>query len=282
MITPDGVKKIGYLKNLKFFELSLCDDPANPHARLSLFKTKKSVSEKGDPPMADDVKKVADLEIQVTALTKRATDAEAKVTDLEKSVTAKDAEIGALKTSLTGDVAKLTDQIDDLKKAKTAAETDETIKVGETEIRKSIVGDSVFAAMKAQQAETLKERDARELGEFEKKAEREYPSLPGEPVEKAKVVRAVSMMDEATQKTLNSMLKAGNAALKAGFSEIGQAGQGLGVSADSPQAKMDTMANEFAKANSVSTAAAHVELSKSNAEYRGYYKDAFGKKRALQ
>lgn len=289
MIRPRNI-----IKELKLREISAVDDPAQVHARALIMKRKTEMvdckncqgkgcemcgqpgkpavksgklaaSEGGDQTvskeidMSDEAKKVADLEKQVADLTKRAAEAELQVAELTKSIAKKDEEIA------------------DVKKAKEAAEKDEVIKVGETEVKKSAVGESIFAVVKAQQEDIRKEREAREEVELTKRAETEFPSLPGEPIAKAKVLKAVARMSEEDRKALETMLKAGEAAMKTNFGASGHDGPGLGSVGDSPSAKMEKMAEEYAAKNNVTVSKAHDDL-RSNREYRELYKSAYGSK----
>lgn len=138
-----------------------------------------------------------------------------------------------------------------------AAANDEVLKVGDIEIRKSAVGETYFAIAKAQQAEIAKERDARELLVFEKRAETEWPALPGEPVAKAKALRSLQKLDEADRKVLETMLKSGNSALKQSFRELGKGG---GDGADSPGDKIDALAKVYEKEHKVSFAKAYTAV----------------------
>lgn len=135
-----------------------------------------------------------------------------------------------------------------------AAANDEVLKVGDLEIRKSAVGDANFAIFKAQQAEIAKERDARELLEFQKKAETDFAALPGEPIAKAKALRAIGKLDETDRKALEAMLKSGNDARRGTFKELGKGG---GDGADTSSDKLEAMAKTHAEAHKVSFAKAY-------------------------
>lgn len=116
-----------------------------------------------------------------------------------------------------------------------AAEDDETITVKGRVIRKSKVGDDMFAILKAQQEDTLEmakgldeERDRRVNTELSAKAKSEYGNLPGTDVEKAAVLKAMEDMDEAVRGTLTKMLVAGEGAIKSAFSRLGNTNTDLG------------------------------------------------------
>lgn len=132
---------------------------------------------------------VADLESKVETLTKQLADQSAELVT-------KNATIETMKTEA---VAKAEDEV---------------LKVGDTEVRKSIVGAAQFSIFKAQEARIQKAEDDRELTVLTKRAEDEFGTLPGEPVAKAKVLKAVAAMPEEDRTALDIMLKAGEAALR--------------------------------------------------------------------
>lgn len=205
---------------------------------------------KGDSEMTDLEKKVSDLTIQVADLTKRA----------EKA----DADLAKANTDLTAEKAKVAD----LTKAADIAKNDEVLKVGETEVRKSAVGEASFAFMKAQQAEIQKARDEAELATLTKRAGDELGHLPGEPIAKAKVLKAIGGMGEEDRKALDTMLKAGEAAVAKGFSTFGIK-PGV-TNSDDPVAKLDGLAKARATKDSIPYAKAYDEVLKTD-EGRALY-----------
>lgn len=219
----------------------LFTDPASSGVFLAGNSAGDHVS-KGDSEMSDDTKKVADLEKAVADLTKRAEKAEA---DLAKAT-----------TDLTAEKAKVAD----LAKAADIAKNDEVLKVGETEVRKSAVGEASFAFMKAQQAEIQKARDEAELATLTKRAETEIGHLPGEAIAKAKVLKAIGGMGEEDRKALDTMLKAGEAAIAKGFTTFGV--KPGAPNSDDPIAKLDGLAKAKASKDSISYAKAYDEVLK--------------------
>lgn len=159
-----------------------------------------------------------------------------KVAGLEKSVsdlTKANADLAKAKTDLEAKVADLT-------KAADIAKNDEVLKVGETEVRKSAVGDATFAMFKAQQDDLKKARDETEMVTLTKRAETEIGHLPGEAIAKAKVLKAIAKMSDEDKAVLDTMLKAGEAAIVKGFTKFGVPTGG--ANADDPLAKLDAMA----------------------------------------
>jgi hypothetical protein len=193
--------------------------------------------------MTDNTQKVADLEKSVADLTKRAEKAEA---DLAKA-----------NAELTTEKAKVAD----LTKSADIAKNDEVLKVGETEVRKSAVGEASFAFMKAQQAEIQKARDEADMERLQKRAETEIGHLPGEAIAKAKVLKAIGGMGEEDRKVLDAMLKAGEAAIAKGFSTFGVSPR-TPTGSDDPTAKLDSMAKARAAKDGTSYAKAYDEVLK--------------------
>lgn len=190
--------------------------------------------------MTDNTQKVADLEKSVADLTKRAEKAEA---DLAKA-----------NTDLTAANAKVAD----LTKAADIAKNDEVLKVGETEVRKSAVGEASFAFMKAQQAEIAKARDEAEMERLTKRASDELGHLPGEAIAKAKVLKAIGGMGEEDRKALDTMLKAGEAAIAKGFTTFGI--KPGATNSDDPIAKLDGLAKARAAKDSIPYAKAYTAV----------------------
>lgn len=116
---------------------------------------------------------------------------------------------------------------------------DEIIKVGEKSFAKSKVGADAFEMMKAQQAEIVKERDERIVAQMEKRAGDEMPLLPGTAGEKALVLKALMGVPEAVRKTAESMLTAGEKAIKSAFVPAGIPG---GVRSPEASASASTLA----------------------------------------
>ncbi len=166
------------------------------------------VASEGDNLMAEDVNKVATLEKQVADLTKERDDAVAAKAKAEEDSKEKE------------------DALAEMKKANDLAKGDEVLKVGETEVRKSAVGDASFAMLKAQQGEIAKERDARLLAELTKRAGDDYGHLPGTDVEKAALLKHLNGATEEVRKTADQIMKAGEDGNAQAFINKGHGGGG--------------------------------------------------------
>lgn len=271
------------LLDLDFDEVSLVDRPANPGARVVLYKrSNETVPDAGNPagdhvskgkdnPMpADDAKKVADLEKSVADLTKSVTDltsklekAEADKNEAQAIAKMSDAEREYLK-GIKGDDRKEFLEMTAAKRrklVKAAEDDDEVLKVAGQEIRKSAVGESAFEVMKAQQAQLNEQAEAikkaaekSEMDALTKRAADEFGHLPGEAVVKAKVLKAVAGMDDETRKALDEMLKAGEEAIKGAFKTIGvRKGEVVG----SAEEKLEKMAKDKAEKDGITYAKAY-------------------------
>lgn len=98
-----------------------------------------------------------------------------------------------------------------------------------------------------------------ELSELAKRADSEYPNLPGESVEKALMIGEVEKMDEKSQELLKGILKAHNDDLAKAMGEIGKGGSS---EADTAGEKLDKMVKSYAEENSVSISKAYDEVLK--------------------
>ncbi len=160
----------------------------------------------------------------------------------------------------------------EISKAKTE---DDTFTAHGRVIRKSVVGEDVFEVMKAQQAEIETGRDIakaekakREDAEFAKTAETEYKNLPGDPIAKGKVLRAIDGFDKVAKETLIAMLKAGNVAMSKSkvFDELGS----NEVSEDSAEGQLNKLAKAEAADKDVSFAKAYTTILKTEAGRKLY------------
>lgn len=104
-------------------------------------------------------------------------------------------------------------------KALLVAATDEVIKVGDTELKKSEVGEAQFTVTKALSEE-------RDLAKLEKRAAEEFPHVVGTASEKALVLRSVEKLDkdDPTRKALEAILTSAEKMTAAGFDSLGHRG----------------------------------------------------------
>jgi hypothetical protein len=100
------------------------------------------------------------------------------------------------------------------------------------------------------------EREARELSEFTKKAEKEFSYLPGEAAAKGKILQAVnSKLSKEETAELEKLLKAADEIAKSGkvFSEMGATGSGNIADSDSAEGQINARAAELVSKGVVKT-----------------------------
>ncbi len=156
-----------------------------------------------------------------------------------------------------------TERVADIEKSRVS---DEVFKMGDTEIKKSVVGADVFEIMKAQQAQIndgIKKTAAAlaksEMMEFTKTAETFYPNLPGKPEDKGAVLKTMSTMGKTERETLETMLKSANGANAELFKERGSDGTSLEKTASE---KLDSLVNKYREKQSSTEAVAYAEVLK--------------------
>ena len=94
------------------------------------------------------------------------------------------------------------------------------------DVRKQLTDSQAKTA--AAEAVAKKAQDEREMVELTKRAEEEFAGLPGEPVEKAMVLKAISKMSPDEKTAMEKMLKAGNACLAGQMKPVGKGGDASG------------------------------------------------------
>lgn len=181
-----------FLASVRAISPEVADDSEKRLARM--------ISKK-EPAMTDLEKalaKVAELTGQLTSATALATAEKARADTAEAALTAE-------KTAHETTTKALVEA------------TDETVKVGGEEIRKSVVGDGQFKAMKALASE-------RDLAQIEKRVETDFSHVAGTTAEKAAVLKAAATMDEETRKALDAILASAEKMAALGFDRIGANG----------------------------------------------------------
>jgi len=191
------------------------------------------------------------------------------------------AEVVSLKAQLQGSTSELATVKADLAKAneaKTAAEgerdtakaalvtaTEEVVKVGEREIKKSIVGEDMFAVVKAQQEETLTAR-------LEKRAAEEFPNVVGTATEKALVLKARESLPEPAQKALDAILTSAQAMAKGAFGRFGHGGGEGGGDTEKAVATYKGKVAEIAKRDNIPE---HRAMAKARSEFPAEFAAAY-------
>lgn len=218
-------KPVGYLRrNLQVDEVSLVDKGANPGAKIALFKFQNR--DNIDPnPSNGDLPAMTPEELQ-------------KALDLQKG------EVEKTLSELTAVKADLAKAQEDLKKSEDAAKLaeaelakakkDKACKEGEPpelddEMKKSMSPELLksFDAMQKRLEESEKVQkdlnDKLELQSLEKQAEQAFPNLPGEPIQKAVLLRTMQGLPDVQKNYLEQVLKSANEAIGNKFEPIGKA-----------------------------------------------------------
>ena len=243
-------------------------------------------SREGDSDMPGDTKKLADLENQIAELTEKletvtaASEDASKVAEIQEQLATATKQLEAVqaeltkaqaerdeaqaKASLSADEKAHYESLDEEERKKflaldakarekvmtKAIADDETLTVEGRPVRKSVVGEDVFAVFKAQQERIAtqdeaiaKERTRREDLEFAKQAEEQLSHLPGETSAKANALREIAKLDEAVQKTISTLLAAGEKLAASAFNTIGHDGD-LKKTAGDFETKVSKIATE--------------------------------------
>ncbi len=261
------------LKNIKLTEISGVDVPADPNAKITLFKRAgdrmkdegmsdamkakmKEYMDKGYSEMEAkrmcmgektekgghdmDPQELADkleaLEGQVADLTKRAEGAEAELDALQKAA----------------DEAGF-----DVEKGKLSKRADpEYVEIEGERFEKSAIPATVLKALEAKEAELAKAKAEQEEVALAKRGAEELPHLAGTDVAKGKLLAAVDGDEEVLK-----ALKAADAALKKQMEEIGANPLNDEASATF---RLNKMANDYAKEHNVPFETGFAEVTKSS------------------
>lgn len=214
------------LKNLRLEEVSLVDVPANQHAHVSIFK--RDVA--GPSGVSHGGKGV--LHMTPEELQKQLSDLEGKVTQLTK------------------------ERDEALEKAAKADEVEkEYVEVNGEKVEKSLVPSPILKQLETQAEAIAKMQAERELDAMIKRASTELGNLPGDTVVKAQIMKAVADIDGALD-----LLKSADGVAATAMTETGAA---TGDDSNDVEAKLETMAAEYAKEKGVTKAAAYFEITKS-------------------
>ncbi len=151
-----------------------------------------------------------------------------------------------------------------------AKRDDETLVVDGNTISKSVVGDSMFAVIKSQQAQITTQADKVEKAQqaavtatMTKRADAELGHLPGTSEEKAEVLKLLAGASEEVRTTAEAIFKSADEMAGKAF---GKQGHTTGQSAISGTAveKLDTLAKAHATENKVDYATAYSAVIEKN------------------
>ncbi len=259
--------------DLELIELSLVDEPANPAARVVMFKRYDAMPDedkikelieggmsedeardqvarmrrnkgagptgdlgKGDNSMSDQEKRLEDLE----AANKR----------LEGSV---DALVKSLESE--GYVVQIADAAVTVEKRK----AEDYIEVGGERVLKSALPASVLSVISKQADELAVVNKKLEAEELTKRVTAEIPHLAGDAVTKGAVLKAIdAIADEAVRKAAHAMLKGANAVASKMTREFGT----VAPQETDAMTELNKMAEDYAAEKKVTFAKAFAEVTK--------------------
>lgn len=232
--------------SLKLNELSAVDRPAQPGAKAVIMKRDDRLEEPANKRDENSMTKtVEQLEGEI-----------AKLTGTNTSLTAQLATATKALEDMTGERDKAKEDCDKAQKALIAA-TDEVIKSGDVEVRKSEVGEASFTMLKAM-------RDERDMAQFEKRAETEFGHVVGTTTEKAAVLKAFAGMSEDTRKAAEAVFTAAEKMAAAGFERLGSGGVVQNETQKAATGTFMAKVAEIAKRDSIPQSAA---LAKARTEF---------------
>ncbi len=173
--------------------------------------------------------------------------------DVEKAMT-------GVQTELTKQIEafqkEVSDKLAESKTTKTVEE--ETLCIGGSTFKKSVIGESAFEAIRAQYQETAKLRKQMEHQQMIARVEKEYPNVAGDPSVKADILSMFEKSGDKVKEAGLAMLKSLNEAGKEFKKEIGSNAPSGAESSfakfdtdDDATMKLDALAKEYAKKNSV-------------------------------
>ncbi len=159
--------------------------------------------------------------------------------------------------------------IDALKKVGIKDAGDEQLTIGTTVIRKAdnpVIFDVVKAlhgTVTAQAEQLSKSEDARAEAELVTKVKAEFPNVPGEAIEKARMLRALEKLDPKVKQTVEKIMAAANKAMGDRLSEIGKGGE---AQIGTAEEKLNSLAKTYSEEHKVSFAKAYDHVLTSNAK----------------
>jgi hypothetical protein len=229
------------LSDLSIDEVSLVDSPANPGAKVALFK-RESLQE-----LADTAKRLLhpDTSAEEPDLTMKG-NTSMTPEDLEKSLGELRAENETLKKSVETEKTRA-----DAAEAKAATQKKDEPEPIDAQIEKAAEPiRKEFAELKkrTEEAEAIAkaEREARLLADFTKRAEAELPNTSGKPEEKGALLKRLSeKLEKADFETVLTQLKKADKAMAPNFREVGS-GRAVEGSA---RAQLEARAQEIRKSD---------------------------------
>ena len=161
---------------------------------------------------------------------------------------------------------------------KKSTDKDESFTIGTNAIKKSDVGEGVFNVIKAlhettvsQAAQLAKAEDNRTETELVAKARTDYPNVPGEPLDKARVLKALDKVDPKVRETVEKIMAFANKAASDRLSELGGGGE---IEIGTAEQELNKLAKAHATEHKVDFAKAYDHVLTSNpALYQKYLQE---------
>lgn len=266
------------LSMLKLDEISLVDRPANPGAKVAVWKRGDPVTEvdKAMNGEMTDAEKGKMKEYMDGGMSEK--DAMARVmremrkgagasgeTDHDQEDNMDVTELEKKLTDLEAQVTELTKERDDAIAARDAEiakrdDSDEYIEVGGEKVLKSAVPAPVLKQIESANERIAKMEREAEAVRLAKRADEEIPNLKGTAAERGALLKAVDgIEDEAVRKSIASALKAADAAVKSTFVEVGKSAADDEASATY---RLNKMASDYAAEKGVTFEMAYSEVTK--------------------
>lgn len=258
--------------DLELIELSLVDEPANPAARVVMFKRDTSTDEQKIQELIAGGMAEAEARDQVARMRRNEgagpagdlgkgavsmSDQEKRLEDLEAANKRLEASVDALVKSFEGEgyVVQIADSAVTVEKRK----PEDYIEVGGEMVLKSALPASVLAVI-TKQAEALSEVNKKlEAEELSKRVSAEIPHLSGDAVTKGAVLKAIdAIADEAVRKAAHAMLKGANAVASRLTREFGT----VAPQETDAMTELNKMAEDYAAEKKVTFAKAFAEVTK--------------------
>ena len=255
--------------DLELIELSLVDEPANPAARVVMFKRASPDEDKikelidGGMPEAEARDQVARMRRNKGAgptgdLDKgdrSMSDQEKRLEELEAANKRLEASRDALVKSLEGEgyVVQIADEAVTVEKRK----PEDYIDVGGEPVLKSALPASVLAMISKQAGELAEVTKKLEAEELVKRVSAEIPHLSGAPAMKGAVLKAIdAIADDEVRKAAHAMLKGANTLASKLTREFGT----VAPEETDAMSELNKMAEDYAVEKKVTFAKAFAEV----------------------
>jgi hypothetical protein len=241
--------------DLELIELSLVDEPANPAARVVMFK-RAAPDDMKIQELIDGGMPEAEARDQVARMRRnKGADQEKRLEELEAANKRLEASRDALVKSLEGEgyVVQIADDAVTVEKRK----AEDYIEVSGEAVLKSALPASVLAMISKQAGELAEVTKKLEAEELVKRVSAEIPHLAGAPAMKGAVLKAVdAIADDEIRKAAHAMLKGANTLASKLTREFGT----VAPEETDAMSELNKMAEDYAVEKKVTFAKAFAEV----------------------